>query len=517
MAPFYNEEPRRSIIAMEMIFNHNYVVTTLFNDTFYDHPPLWYIILSLSCKIFGMDSEFAFRFPSALSMFLTGLVVYFMGKKHVNHSFGVIASFLYLISADLYFFFSNTAEIDIFFSLLVLLSMLSIYHFYEQKKFTSLFLFAYFFCFLGFLTKGVVSFVFLAISLLVFFIQKKEFIKLFLPIHFLSMFCCLGGIFLFFYIYGLYDDPYSYIKGMWEITRNKSFLEKKNNAFIFHFLWFPINMLANLFPATLLIIFLFKKTVIGKIKRNRYMVFLIMIFFSNFIIYWLSPGAKSRYTYMFYPIVISILTYAFLFDNEEYSWKKNIFFNVLCFLSFTLGVCCFILPFIDYFKVIDGISYYSPLLGLLALLLFFLQLKRKYFWDKLIFGLTGIVLIKVMFSLVVYPIKQHKSHSSIFKSHAKNILEITGDDFIFLFSKINAFDPHKIGDFYKTAAYMELFGHQFLRKTSSFQNNGYYILYKEELKGQKILYSIDDDKWLKAGKSTLKIGNIFLNDLLIKF
>lgn len=160
VAPFYNEEPRRSIIAMEMLFNKNFVVTTLFNDVFYDHPPLWNIILAGSSWLFGTDTEFAFRFPSALSLLLTGILIYFMGKKHVGHVFGIVSSFLYMVSVDLYFFFSNTAEIDIFFSLLILASIIGIYHFYEQKKFTSLFLYAYFFCFLGFLTKGVVSLVF---------------------------------------------------------------------------------------------------------------------------------------------------------------------------------------------------------------------------------------------------------------------------------------------------------------------------------------------------------------------
>lgn len=492
VAPFYNEEPRRSIIAMEMLSNKNFVVTTLFNDVFYDHPPLWNIILAGSSWLFGTDTEFAFRFPSALSLLLTGILVYFIGKKYVGHVFGTVSAFLYMVSIDLYFFFSNTAEIDIFFSLLILASIMGIYHFYEQKKFVSLYLYAYFFCFLGFLTKGVVSLVFLGISLLVFFIYKKDYKKLFLPVHFLSIFLCLGGIAVFFYVYGQYDDVYAYMEGMWRITRNKSFLDEQNNAFLSHFLWFPLNMLGNLFPATLLIPFLFKKSVILKIKENPYIIFLISIFFSNFIIYWLSPGAKARYTYMFYPMLISILTFAFLIEKHKKGWKTKLLFGVLSAISLLLGVSCFILPFIDHLDTVKGVTFFGILFGFGGLILFLLQLKTYNMWNRLVFGLMGIVMFKLVFSLTVYPLKQQKSSSSSFKKHAKNILGITKDSPIYLFSELGFFGHHEIGKFYTTGAYLELLGNQIPKKTSSYKEKGYYILHKEELKGQKVLYTIDN-------------------------
>lgn len=475
-----------------MLFNKNFVVTTLFNDVFYDHPPLWNIVLAGSYWLFGTDTEFAFRFPSALSLLLTGAVVYFMGKKYVGHIFGIISAFLYLISADLYFFFSNTAEIDIFFSLLVLLSVLCIFHFHEQKRFTPLFLGAYFFCFLGFLTKGVVALVFLGISFLVFFYFKKELKKLFLPVHFVCTLLCVGGIAMFFYIYAQYDDAYAYVEGMWRITRNKSFLDEQNNAFFSHFLWFPLNMLGNLFPATLLVFFLFKKSVIAKIKGNGYLMFLFLVFVSNFVVYWISPGAKARYTYMFYPMLISILTFAFLVYGNKEGWKTKILFSVFSLITLLLGIGCLILPFVDYFEVIKGLDYIALFFGISALCLFLLQQSTSDFWSRLIMGLMGIVMVKLVFSLTIYPLKQQKSSSSTFKDHAKNILDITKDSPIYLYSKTGSFGHHNIGKFYTTGAYLELLGNQSLKKTSSHEESGYYILHKEELKDQKVLYTIDN-------------------------
>ncbi|WP_422373814.1 ArnT family glycosyltransferase [Flagellimonas sp.] len=494
IAPFYNEEPRRSIIAMEMLFNKNFVVTTLFNDTFYDHPPLWNIVLAGSFWLFGTDTEFAFRFPSALSLLLTGTLVYYMNKKYVGHLFGILSAFFYLVSIDLYFFFSNTAEIDIFFSFLVLLSIMSILHFYEQRKFTSLYLYAYFFCFLAFLTKGVVSLLFLGITLLVFFIHKKEFKRLFLPIHFLSAILLLAGILMFFYVYGQYDNVYAYIEGMWNITRDKSFLEKKNNSFFTHILWFPLNMFGNLFPATLLVPFLFKKSVAVKIKENPFLISLILIFLLNFIVYWLSPGAKARYTYMFYPILIGVLTFAFLKGKSEKGWETKLFYSFLSIISLLFGLVCFAIPFIDYFNTIKGIKAIAFFFGFTGLSLFLLQQKTYNAWNKLILGLLGIVIAKIVFSLTVYPLKEQNSSSSRFKKHAQNILEITEESPIYLYSDSNSFNHHEIGKFYITGAYLELLGKQIIKKTSSHEKNGYSILYQEELRKQQILYQFDDIK-----------------------
>ena len=40
MQPLYLEEPRRAIIALEMIFNKNFIVPTELGEFYYNKPPL---------------------------------------------------------------------------------------------------------------------------------------------------------------------------------------------------------------------------------------------------------------------------------------------------------------------------------------------------------------------------------------------------------------------------------------------------------------------------------------------
>lgn len=105
LEPLRLEEPRRGLVALEMLLNNNFIVTTLLNETWYDHPPFYNIVIALSLKIFGFNT-FALRFPGALSLLLTGILIYRFGKIYVSKNFGIISALFYLISVDIYFYFS---------------------------------------------------------------------------------------------------------------------------------------------------------------------------------------------------------------------------------------------------------------------------------------------------------------------------------------------------------------------------------------------------------------------------
>jgi len=474
--PFNNEEPRRTLIALEMLFSGNYVVTTLFGDVFYDHPPLWNIVLAQSAKLFGISSEFGYRLPSALSFIITGIVIFFMGRKYVNKEFALISTFFYLVSADLYFFFSTTAEIDIFFSLFVLLATFSVFHFNEKNNLFLLYAFAYFFTTLAFFSKGVVSIVFLGGTLLAYFGYKREWKKLFSLYHLLFFVLFLGAVFGYFYIYHQREDAFAYIEGMWSLTEKKSILNSKNNAFLSHFFAFPLKLLGNLFPATLLLVFLFGKKTSSYLKENPYVFFLLLAIVLNVIPYWISTGSRDRYAYFFYPLIISIFVYIFLYKKSSAPWKRKLFFYLLSALTLIVAFACFVLPFVSYLNPVKGISYFAPLIGVLCVLVFVAQIKTNVYKTRIILSLFTVVIAKLLFVSLAFPMKNSASTSSIFKAHAKTILEKTNKTPLYLYSKKGAFDPHKPGEFYVTGAYLEMYSGQTLKKTDSLFKNAYFIV-----------------------------------------
>lgn len=93
------DEPRYAEAAREMLHSGNWI-TPYFNfELRFDKPVLTYWFIAMSYITFGV-TEFAARFPSALTAFCLVLFTYFIGKKVVSKSFGIISAFILVSSLE---------------------------------------------------------------------------------------------------------------------------------------------------------------------------------------------------------------------------------------------------------------------------------------------------------------------------------------------------------------------------------------------------------------------------------
>ncbi|CAM3452623.1 ArnT family glycosyltransferase [Zobellia roscoffensis] len=494
LAPLHTEEPRRALVALEMLFNENFVVTTILNETFYDHPPLWNIILAGSVKIFGYNT-FALRFPSAFSFLLTGILTFYMAKKYVGPKFAILSALYYLVCADLYFYFCVTAEIDIFYSLLVVLSVFSIFHFYQQKRFLLLFGCSYFFITLAFLTKGFASFAFIIITLGAYLLYKKDLKRLFSWRHIFSVTLAAAAVYFYFYTYASYEDLQQYITKMWGLTHQRTLLSDRFSGIIKHLFFFPLNFIAVIFPATLFLLFIWKKEQLQKIKNQPYLIFLVITFLANFLVYWISPGARIRYTYMFFPIVITILTYPLFLQLEEKNWMHkayHTFFKVIITIAL---IACFAIPFIGYFSILPHLKFTMPLFGLLLLIIWIYH-HKTIGYVKHLFVIGFIVVCRLAFDHVALPLKSLTSSSAPHQVYANEIYEIIGNEApLYIFTqedlRTHIQTPFKL---YETAAYLEMSRKAIVSKTDQCELPGYYIFNQQNLEGRKSLYNFTISK-----------------------
>ncbi len=84
-------------IASEMFHGHQWWVPTWFGDYAFYKPPLTYWLMMCSFSLLGI-SEMAARLPSAFSVVLTAVFVYFMGKKLFDEKAGFLAGLLFATS-----------------------------------------------------------------------------------------------------------------------------------------------------------------------------------------------------------------------------------------------------------------------------------------------------------------------------------------------------------------------------------------------------------------------------------
>lgn len=464
--PLFLEEPRRGLISLEMIFQNNYWVPTQTGDLYFRKPPFYNWILIASYKLFGEYSEFATRFFSVLSHLILSWVTFLFTRKYLGHLTALFVALSLLLSADILTYFSTLGEIDLFYALVTSVSMFAIYHYGEKKKNWKLFFIVYALTAIGFLTKGLTSLPFTAITLLVYFIHKKRFKELISIPHFagIGVFALLVGG--YFYMYSQYQD----VSGWWSTLFSESADKATNGGvskFFSHLLSFPLDTIKNILPAGLLLPVLFRKGVMTKLKANPLVWYSVLVFVFNFLVYWFSIEAKSRYIYPLFPFLLIPLIYIAMGTPKEF-WLKIPRILTIVFLSLmTIAV-----PFgffIDTLDNVDHLFLYLTILLLICGLLWYMFLVKGV--RSYVIVLCLMVAIKFAFSSIVPQTRQKETGAAEDKTLALEIAELTKGEAL-----------HRFGDVRISLTivfYVERERLEALYQTDS-MTDGFYFCYTED-------------------------------------
>lgn len=350
--PLYLEEQRRAVVAQEMLFSGDYVVPTIYGELYHKKPPVWNWILLASFHIFGNQSEFTLRFFAVLSFILSAILVFIITRKHFGERTAWPAALLYLVSADLFLYFSLTAEIDLFYSLLIFGMIALIHPLYHRKRWLLLYSAVYFIGGIAFLTKGMPTLVFIALSLGTLFLMEKDFRGLFRWQHFAGatwFFLLVGG---YIYLYSRKADPVDLLQVLWTESSQRTATEMPAGSFVRHLFIFPLELLKNLLPASLLIIVWMRH--FRSLSRHPYLRYLLLITAVNILVYWVSPGARPRYTYMFYPILVILLVAGYELVKEQLNREQRILSIGIHIFTVLLGLGLVLLPFLPQASILPN-------------------------------------------------------------------------------------------------------------------------------------------------------------------
>lgn len=418
--PLMLEEPRRGLIALEMLFSKNWIVPTQNGELYFRKPPVYNWLLIVSYKLFGNYSEFATRFFSVASFVGMGIVFFRFCKKHLNERIAAYSALFFMVSVDILFYFSALGEIDLFYSFITLLVFIVIYNFGQRRQYYSLFLLSYALSAIGFLTKGIPSIAFLGISFLVYFIYSKQFKKIFSLAHLIGALAFLIIVGGYFWGYSLYEDPMG-----WYSTLTTESTDRTTKTGILgllkHLLIFPLDSLKNILPLSLFLPLLFYKGLIKSIKRNPFVLYLTLIFIANILIYWFSTGARSRYIYALYPMIIGAIVY--LLFTSELKWRDSfikVIAIVLTVITVLANASLYFVPNLDF---IENLLLKSVILTISAGVLLATVLKvPKY---RLAMIIACFMLLRFDFSFIMPVSRAETSNAAIDKFEGLEIGEIT--------------------------------------------------------------------------------------------
>ena len=422
------EEPRRALISLEMLLSGDYLIPHINGWVYYNKPPLFNWIMVAFFKIFGNTDAWVVRLPSLLGYIGLALTHYFFSRKHIGHRAALFSSLACITGIDLLLYASiNAGEIDLLYALVVYVQAIAIFHFQQRKEYWRMYLVTYLLTFVGFMLKGLPSLAFQASTILIWLLINKQWKKLFHPAHFAGIALMLALFFSYFYPVSLNANWKGILARQFVEASIRTGLETHWSETLLQSLINPFRFAQLLLPWSLLLIPIFRfrefrNTLLKGIKKNPFLLFCIVFVLANIGLYWFTADFKSRYQYMFFPFVLSLLFYP---KGLAARWFSGAIFMTLMVIAFLA------LPFIDYFKPVPHIFLKSILVALALSATVFLYLKK----DKgLMYIILFMAILRVGYNetyLRAWALDKEVNKNVL---HAERILEITEKKPVFLYA-----------------------------------------------------------------------------------
>jgi 4-amino-4-deoxy-L-arabinose transferase-like glycosyltransferase len=407
--------------AREMIVTHNYSQVQINFQPFWEKPPLFIWLQVLSMKLFGVN-EFAARFPDAVCGIITLNVIYYLGKKYNNHTFGLLWVICYGASF-LPFLYFKSGIIDPWFNLFIFFSICFLLQWFnnnQSKKINTSAIYAGLFAGLAILTKGPVALLIIGLTFLAAWIRLRfnPFANLKNLLLFIAVFLLSGcGWFAFEIVTGNFALVKEFV--VYQIRLFNTHDSGHEGFLLYHF----VILLAGCFPASVFFIPAHTKNLSDTPFQQYVKKWMLILFWVVLILFTIVQTKIVHYSSMcYFP-----LTYlaAYKLHDIIYSRKKlngivfslGLFLIIILGITFTdVGLIKFFIPAIvssniiaDKFAVASlltpvkwfGFEWIIGLLFLIFSIYFFINLHKN---KKYIYGLFATSLISIwLVTLLIIP------------------------------------------------------------------------------------------------------------------
>lgn len=338
------DEVRNMIQAIEMYYNHNWLVPTFQGepDMWNTKPPLLIWIQVFLFTLFK-PSIFLARLPSALSGFFIFVVIYLFFKRHFKQPIIGLLAILFLIStpAIIRYHVTRTADYDALLSLLMLCYLLFFYLYYKTNA--NKYLYLFFLCLtLASLTKGIAALFFLP-SIFIFCLINRAII----PILKNEAFYIGLSLFVFFaFGYYLLREQLNegYLNAIWNNELFGRFAvtnEGHYGGFLYYADYFVNNYFKNYY-----LIFIVSIPVLLSIKDQKEAKFYQYILLNILVYFIIISSSRTKiewYDAPMYPL-IAICAAACLFILLN---KLNNIFNIKG-LNIGIILAIFLIPYVRF-------------------------------------------------------------------------------------------------------------------------------------------------------------------------
>lgn len=389
------DETRYVSMAKDMFLKKDFLTLYLNNEYFFEKPPLYFWLESLSFAFFRTINEFTARLPIALLGVISCFMTYFLGKKFVSTKYGVISALVLATSLE-FLILAKFAILDIVLACCVWLSLsFGLLFLFEENNDKLKFLYStvfYISCGLAVMAKGIPGFVIPLGSIFLISIYLKCIKKFFQPNFFVT------GIVLFLLIVlpwhilmlklhnPLFYDEYIIKHHVARFLGEGGI--NRNQPFYFYF----ITLIWGLFPWCLSIMFILihklKQKTLDLAKQTKSQKFLsanLIIVIFSLLFFSISKTKLITYILPIYPSIACLVGYFWYRYVIEKKYEKVINISVyilsgVLITASTLAIFCRLyLPEQIYSDISEAKTFCITLLfatGLASILF----AKKRIYW-----------------------------------------------------------------------------------------------------------------------------------------
>jgi len=433
----HTDEPRRALVALEMMLSDNYIVPTLNGEVYYNKPPLFNWIIVLSFMLWGEESEWALRFPVVISVIGFSFSIYYFTRKHLDKRVAIFTALAFVTSGRVLFYDSFLGLIDITYAWMIYLSVMFLFFFLEQKKFILAFSLAYLFTALAYMMKGLPALVFVGTSIAVWLIIQRQVRVLFSLQHLLGIGVFLALIISYYLTFSNYHpgEITALFSTLWQESAKRTIIEYGFTSVLKQMLSFPFEMAFHFLPWSLLLFLLFRWSALVTVWYNQFLRFCLIIFLANIIIYWTSPEVYPRYLFPFVPLISAVLMHLY-FSEIQKNWQKSTINFVMFLLIVVSTTLIAYLPFVERIQAFD--FYYLKVILLFLCLISLLLITYKY--PKTLFFNLILTLGLLRIAVDWFNLPERHHQRAIYKTQALKVAELSRNEPLYLYRNSQTHD-----------------------------------------------------------------------------
>jgi 4-amino-4-deoxy-L-arabinose transferase-like glycosyltransferase len=308
--PYVGEESVYTLTSLEMAFNHEWFVPTLYGAN-YARPPLFnWLIIPVAHLLGWTHVLVASRLVTFGATVCTSLVLmWFTQKCFKNKTLTLFCALLY-VSGDVLFRRGWLAYADPLFSFFIFGAIACLWIAIEEER-SSFLCLAMIGLIASFLTKALTGYIFYGISAFVLFCRyyHSEPSKRWFLIKPYSL--ILHGIAIVFpVVWNIYVTEGAHGGAMIrDVLVKLNFAQLTN--YIFKVLWFPFDVFSRWLPVSVLVVYFWVKHIKAKkpenVLKGRHAKTAVWILGLNILPYWLAPETHARYIMPLYPFFALVL------------------------------------------------------------------------------------------------------------------------------------------------------------------------------------------------------------------